>query len=123
MNRTIHFEILADDPQKLIEFYQAVFSWKIENWDGEEAYWLVTTGSKELPGINGADMQRHFPQGVINTSQVESLEEAIRKIEAAGGRKLQGPNIIPGVGTSAYCLDPEGNVFGIIEMVHKVIEM
>ncbi len=123
MNRTIHFEILADDPDKLIQFYQAVFSWKIETEDGEEAYWLVTTGSKALTGINGAVMRRHFPQGVINTSQVESLEDTIRKVEAAGGTKLQGPNIIPGVGTSAYCLDPEGNVFGIIEMVHKVIEM
>jgi len=62
-------------------------------------------------------MHRHFPQGVINTSEVESLEEAIRKIESAGGRKLQGPNQIPGVGSSAYCIDPEGNVFGIIEPI------
>jgi uncharacterized protein len=117
MNRPIHFEILADDPRKLIQFYRFVFGWEIENGPGEEAYWLVKTGIDDLPGINGAIMHRHFPQGVINTSQVESLDEAIHKVESAGGRKLQGPNIIPGIGASAYCVDPEGNVFGIIEPV------
>jgi uncharacterized protein len=115
MNRPIHFEILADDPQKLTQFYRTVFDWEIETWAGEEAYWLIKTGPNDMPGINGAIMHRHFPQGVINTSEVESLEEAVRKVESAGGRKLQGPNLIPGVGTSAYCIDPEGNVFGIIE--------
>jgi predicted enzyme related to lactoylglutathione lyase len=37
-------------------------------------------------------MGRHFPQAVINTLEVTSLEDTIKKIEAAGGRKVQSPN-------------------------------
>ena len=59
MNRVIHFEIHAVDPQRAARFYQTVFGWDIKEWivpgvemPDENRYWLVTTGDKE-PGING----------------------------------------------------------------------
>jgi predicted enzyme related to lactoylglutathione lyase len=60
-------------------------------------------------------MHRHFSQPVINTIEVESLEEMLTKVEEAGGKKLQGPVEIPEVGLHAYCQDPEGNIFGLIQ--------
>ena len=48
--------------------------------------------------INGGIMDRHFPQPVINTIQVDSLEEAIVKVEQSGGTKIHGPNEVPEVG-------------------------
>jgi hypothetical protein len=114
--RPVHFEILADDPEKAVDFYRSIFGWEIGDWEeGDEPYWLVTTGSEEKPGINGAIMHRHFPQAVINTLEVESLDAMIEKVEASGGKKVNGPNAIPGVGTHAYCADPEGNLFGILQ--------
>jgi len=116
MNRPIHFEILADDVEKSVGFYKAVFGWEIATWGGgEQKYWLATTGSSDEPGINGGFMERHFPQGVINTLEVEDLAVTLSRIEAAGGKKVHGPNDIPEVGQHMYCADPEGNLFGILQ--------
>jgi uncharacterized protein len=115
VNRPVHFEILADDPLKVAQFYKAVFGWEIETQSAGEAHWHVTTGPAGVRGINGAIMRHHFPQGVINTTEVPSLDDAIAKVEAVGGRKVQGPNVLPGVGISAYCADPEDNIFGLLQ--------
>jgi predicted enzyme related to lactoylglutathione lyase len=60
-------------------------------------------------------MGRHFPQAVINTIEVTSLEDTIKKIEAASGQKIHGPTEVLGVGLHAYCANPEGNLFGVMQ--------
>jgi len=116
MKRPVHFEILADDPASVGAFFHAVLDWEIGTWgEGEQSYWLVTTGPEGTPGINGGIMHRHFPQAVINTVEVESLKATLEKVEAAGGKLVNGPNEVPGVGMHAYCADPEGNLFGLME--------
>lgn len=115
MGRVIHFEILADDPERAAAFYEAALGWKVEHPEGTEQYWLLTTGTEGGPGINGGLMARHFQQPVINTLDVLDLGEALEKIKAAGGQVVHGPNEIPGVGNHAYCTDTEGNMFGVIQ--------
>ena len=89
MGRPVHFEILGDDPAKLAEFYSNVLGWEFQSWSGSEEfqqeYWLAATGPKEQAGIDGAIMKRHFPQPVINTTLVDSLDETLAKV--AGGRR------------------------------------
>ena len=76
MNRPVHFEILGDDPAKLSEFYSSIFGWKIAALDGPQGYWLATTGEGER-GIDGGFIERHFPQAVINTIEVESMDACL----------------------------------------------
>ncbi len=54
MPKVVHFEIPADNPQRAVKFYQKVFNWKIEKWQGPMDYWFVTTGEDKELGINGA---------------------------------------------------------------------
>ena len=115
MTRPIHFEILADDPEKVAAFYREIFGWEISSWQGPLSYWLVTTGAEGTPGINGGIMHRHLPQAVINTVEVESLDAMLAKLETLGGKKVHGPEEIPGIGLHAYCADPEGNLFGMLQ--------
>jgi uncharacterized protein len=116
MSRVIHFEIPADDPQRALDFYQQVFGWKIEKWQGPVDYWLITTGEKDKPGIDGAIMQRaNEGDGVENTVGVDSVDAALENIEARGGKILRGKQAVPGVGWMAYCQDTEGNTFGMME--------
>ena len=116
MHRPIHFEILAEDPKKIGSFYQAVFGWEVATWgDEEQGYFLLTTGPDEVAGINGAIMGPQFPQAVINTLEVDSLDEAIEKVRSNGGKLVHGPNEVPGAGTHAYCADPAGVLFGMME--------
>ncbi|MDH5232938.1 MAG: VOC family protein [Gammaproteobacteria bacterium] len=116
MNRPTHFEITSDNPQKTVEFYANAFGWTINKWDGPVDYWLVTTGEEGTPGINGAIVDRsNLQQPVVNTIEVSSLDDSITSIEANGGTKVAGPMEIPGVGSHAYCVDPQGTVFGILQ--------
>lgn len=116
MNRPTHFEILADNPEEIGKFYHSVFNWEVASWGGgEQTYWLVTTGPEDSPGINGGIMDRQFKQAVINTIEVSSLEETIEKVELGGGKLVHGPNEVPGVGLHAYCADPQGGLFGVMQ--------
>jgi uncharacterized protein len=117
MSRPVHFEILADDPERLAGFYRDAFGWEIQTWSGPQSYWLVTTGATDTPGIDGGFMERHFDQPVINTITVESLEETLARVEAGGGTRVEGPHEIPGVGMHAYCKDPAGILFGVLQPV------
>ncbi len=119
MPRPLHFEILVDDPERAVEFYGSVFGWEVAKWEGPQTYWMVTTGPAGTPGIDGGLMHRHFQQPVINTIEVASLEETIRKVEEAGGKKVSGPQEIPEVGLHAYCEDPAGVMFGILQPAER----
>jgi len=116
MARVVHFELAADDPERAIQFYQNVFGWQIQKWEGPQDYWLATTGEQGTPGIDGAIMRRNpnMP-AVVNTIGVASLDEALAKLTANGGTIVEPKMTIPHVGYLAYCKDTEGNFFGIIQ--------
>ncbi|OGC85301.1 MAG: glyoxalase [candidate division Zixibacteria bacterium RBG_16_43_9] len=116
MLRVVHFEINADDPERVVKFYQKVFGWKIEKWSGPVDYWLVTTGPNDQPGINGGIMKRMNPQSsTYNTVDVPSVDEFTKRIVESGGKVVAPRMAVPGVGYMAYCADTEGNVFGIMQ--------
>jgi predicted enzyme related to lactoylglutathione lyase len=120
MPRVVHFEINADNPDRAVKFYENVFGWIIEKWEGPMDYWLISTG-KDEPGIDGAIMRRDKPlsgkNGLIAylcTISVTAVDEYIKKIEQAGGKVVQPKTAIPGFGYYANCQDTEGNLFGIM---------
>ena len=116
MPRVIHFEIPAEDPERAVHFYENVFGWKIEKWDGPTDYWLVATGEDKEPGINGAITRREGGfQTLVNTLDVPSVDDFITKVTAGGGSVLMSKMVVPGVGYLAYCKDPEGNMFGMMQ--------
>jgi len=117
MPRIIHFDIPADDPARAQKFYQDVFGWTFDKWNGPMEYWMAKTGDDKQPGINGGLAKRMPGQtGVTNTIDVPSVDEFAKKIESNGGKVIMPKMAILGVGYFAQCLDTEGNVFGIIQM-------
>jgi hypothetical protein len=46
---------------------------------------------------------------------VASVEDVMAKIKQAGGAVLTDKISVPGVGYMAYCADPDGNKFGIMQ--------
>ena len=114
MSKVIHFEIPADDPEKLSKFYQEVFNWKINKW-GNQDYWLVDAGPKEEPGASGAIYKKDWMTTTVNTINVDDVDAYVEKIKAAGGEIVREPMEIPEVGRHAVAKDPQGNLFGIIK--------
>jgi predicted enzyme related to lactoylglutathione lyase len=117
MNRVIHFEIPTDNPPAALEFYEGVFGWSFQKWEGPEEYWLVRTGDPQRPGIDGGMMKRPRGPGAVtvNTIEVPSLAKTMAEVEKRGGKIVVEKREIPGVGWLAYGADPEGLVFGIME--------
>ena len=58
MPRVVHFEIHADDPERAISFYNSVFDWEFQKWEGQWDYWMIITGTEGTPGINGGLIKR-----------------------------------------------------------------
>ena len=116
MSRVVHFEIPADDPERAIKFYEKVFDWQIEKWDGPVEYWLIMTGEEDKPGIDGGLARREDPTtGVENTIDVKNLNTSLANVKAHGGKVIRPRMAVPGVGWMAYIKDTEGNVFGLME--------
>jgi uncharacterized protein len=116
MARVVHFEIPADDPQRASTFFENVFGWKTQKWDGPIDYWMVMTGKPGSPGIDGGLLVKG--QGnpmVVNTIDVDDLDAVIAKIESNGGTITAPKMAVPGVGWMAYFKDTEGNVHGIMQ--------
>lgn len=113
MARPNHFEIPVDDPDRAEAFYRDVFDWSFQRYEGAPSYYGMATTGEGGTGINGALFQRGDTKVVSLTMEVPSIEEAIAKIEAKGGRVLQGKMAIPSMGYFATCVDTEGNQFGL----------
>ncbi len=130
MNRVIHFEIQAENPERAVKFYTEVFGWGIEEWviadvqmENENRYWLVTTGPDTEPGINGGLMFRRGPAPIeaqpvnayVCTMGVANLEESADRVLKAGGSIVFPKMAVKGIGWLSYCKDTEGNIFGMMQ--------
>lgn len=116
MGRVVHFEIPADNPERAVKFYTKAFGWEIKKWEGPMEYWLVMTGPTDQLGIDGGLMRRNpMVKSTVNTVDVASLDEAMKKVVAGGGKIVQPKTAVPGVGWMCYCADTEGNLFGMMQ--------
>jgi uncharacterized protein len=115
MSKIMHFELGADDPKRVMTFYEKVFDWKYQRF-GDQDYWQVTAGEKDESGINGAIQPRtKLGQNVISTIMVDSIDETIIKITDNGGKIVVPKTDIPKVGVLVYFQDTEGNIFGAMQ--------
>src|SRR2546429_9885499 len=109
MNRVVHFEIYTDNPEAVRPFYEDVFGWQFQKFEGGPIeYWLVTTGDDKKLGINGGMTRPREGQGpgTLNTIAVKSLDQTIKKIEQRGGKICVPEMGISKVRRPAYAEDP-----------------
>lgn len=116
MARITHFDISGEKPERLVAFYEKIFKWKFEKWDapGME-YWMISTGPKEKPGIDGGLSKRQKDNYVVNTIEVDDIDKAIKQIKENGGTVLMDKAPIPGVGWYSNFEDPEKNILGLLQ--------
>ncbi len=126
MNPVVHFEMPAENRQRMADFYSKTFGWQTQVL-GEEmgGYVLASTvesdetGRPTKPGaINGGFYQKtddplsHAPSVVIG---VENLTEHMKKVTEAGGKIIGEPMPIPGVGLWVSFYDTEGNRVSMLQ--------
>lgn len=126
MNPVVHFEMPADNKKRMADFYTRAFGWKTQILGPEMGeYVLVTTCDSDENGrpkeggmINGgfyqktADAMSNSPSVVI---AVTDIAESMKLVKDAGGKILNEPMQIPGVGSYVSFLDTEGNRVGMLQ--------
>jgi len=123
-NPLCHFAIHADDCDRAMSFYEAVFGWQFEPW-GPPGFWRIHTGQ---PGVEGALHQRHEAltgsgmRGYECSFAVEDIEKTAERITASGGRITMPAFLIEGVGTVIKFEDPEGNLASAMQYLPGVFE-
>ncbi len=117
MSRVIHFDLSADDPQRAVAFYEDVFGWTVEKWQGPSDYWLIKSGNGTKEGVTGGIAQRIDPADTTAVIfDVPSVDDFAAKVTASGGEIREPKRTLPGVGYLVMCRDPEGNTFGVMEI-------
>jgi uncharacterized protein len=126
MNPVVHFEMAAEDTNRMANFYTKAFGWKTQMLGPDmNGYVLVTTiesdknGGPKNPGaINGGfykksdDMPAQYSSVVIS---VDDIKEAMKKVREAGGKVLGELIEIPGCGLYVWFFDTEGNRVSMVQ--------
>ena len=119
-------ELRTRYPQKTQSFYSSVFGWtsKVVAQDdmtrppnaGEQSYTVFTVGGQEVAGAEeiAPDDPAAAKPGWLTYVQVVDVDEAARKAIENGGKIIQLPVDVPGVGRMAEIEDPEGNRVGLV---------
>jgi uncharacterized protein len=99
-NPVVHFEILSGgDPGPLQRFYAETFGWTVDA-NNPANYGLVSTGVEGTPG-GGIDRALDGAPRTMIYIEVDDPEAYLAKVAAAGGRVVQGVNVVPGMVTFA----------------------
>lgn len=118
----IHFEIPANNLEKLKMFYEKLFGWKIFRAPGPVDYYIIYTvpvdeqGMALRPGVNGGMFQKDEPQlKPVNYIAVEDIDKYTKKIQDLGGTITRPKQEVPGVGYIVLAVDPEGNSVALLQ--------
>ena len=122
MDKVVHFEIPFDDKARATKFYTQVFGWKLTDMP-DMSYVVaesVAVNEQRMPKEAGAINGGLFPRpkdapGPTIYVDVASIDQAIRRAEANGGRVVTLKTPIPGMGAYARIADSEDNIIGLFE--------
>jgi uncharacterized protein len=130
MDSVVHFEMPADDRERMAKFYQRTFGWQTQMLgpDMGDYVTVATTESDDngpkTPGaINGGfymrkkDWPSQYPSVVIAVSEIRG---SMKKVTDAGGKVLGDPMEIPGVGVYVSFTDTEGNRVSMLQPLPRM---
>lgn len=123
MNPVVHFELPGQDMDRMKAFYEKTFGWKLDQLGQEMGNYVMARTSETKPDgfptepgrINGGlypNPGTDKPSVVIG---VEDVQHHVKVVKDAGGKILNEPMMIPGVGMYASFEDTEGNRLSILQ--------
>ena len=111
----VHFEIPANDVERLSKFYKDVFGWKFKKTPMPDFdYWMISTAPDGKSVGVGMYKKMDAQDGPRNFIQVGEIDSAIATFKRAGGKEIMGKQEVP-KGFTFLGADPEGNVIGLFE--------
>jgi predicted enzyme related to lactoylglutathione lyase len=124
-NPVVHFEIITKEPESLAAFFRDAFEWSIDTQHplagagGVPNYFLALPNGDQPPkaGINGGI--GGVPEGYEGHATfyvaVDDVAATLDRVERLGGRRMMGPERVPGGPLIALFTDPQGHVIGLVK--------
>jgi hypothetical protein len=104
------------DPAAAAAFYAGLFGWEVEDVmppDAPGEYLMARIGGGDVAAISSIP-DGGLPMAAWNTYvAVDSADDAVARVEAAGGQVLAEPFDVMDAGRMAVLADPEGAVFSV----------
>jgi predicted enzyme related to lactoylglutathione lyase len=113
-------ELMTPDIEIAGRFYRAVFDWTSDLVDTSEesSYTVFKTGTTMIAGMMARPPRlRDVPPNWLTYFGVTDCDAAAAKARELGGKLLQPPTDIPGIGRFAVCQDGQGAVFAIARFI------
>lgn len=110
--------LITSDGEAARAFYGALFGWEFEvHKDGR--YSVITHEGRNLGGILDASKDGNAPKSGhwLSAMSVVSVEEALAAVKSAGGKQLEAPTDVPGVGRVVTIEDADGAVLHLLSSV------
>lgn len=117
----VHFEVIGKDPAKLRSYFGDLFGWTFDMTPVAEAVSepdnygfidrMTTDDGTGIPG--GVGGGAGYTGHALFYVGVPDVEDALRKAESLGGRRLMGPERAPSGLVVGHFADPEGNLIGV----------
>ncbi|HSU72652.1 MAG TPA: VOC family protein [Candidatus Binatia bacterium] len=124
MNPVVHFEMPYEDRERVATFYEKAFGWKM-NKLGKEMNDYITAETAETenrmvktPGtINGGFYPKSMAKEgcVAVVIAVKDIQAAMKNVAKAGGKVVDKPVEIPGIGKYVGVVDTEGNRVNLLQ--------
>ena len=109
-NPVVHWELMSKDPEKVSEFYEKVFDWKIQHMPAMNDR-MVETGGQG--GIIKPQREEPWPGNMTLYIDVDDLAAYRKRIVAAGGKIHIEEQEVAGMGALTLFTDPEGRMMGL----------
>jgi uncharacterized protein len=107
-------ELLAEDRNKIFDFYGELFGWQkaFAEADPADLYQLFSAAGQTIGGMltKLPNVSQPFWLYYFN---VDDINAAAKRVNAGGGRILQGPIELPDGCWIARCADPQGALFAL----------
>lgn len=104
----VWFEHVSRDAKKAQAFYDEVLGWKVEPW-GDSGYDMILAGDTldtMIGGYSEPAKDRQKPHWISYVS-VEDVDAAAAAAAANGGKVVEAPHDLPGIGRAARIADPQ----------------
>ena len=108
-------ELLTTDLAASVAFHQELFGWAVDQSVVDAGgYVIARAHGRPVAGI----FQPSTPPGSsdwITYFGVENIEETMKRAAEIGGRVVHQATDVPGVGTTAWLLDTNASIFGVMQ--------
>ncbi|MGB6351056.1 MAG: VOC family protein [Pseudolabrys sp.] len=107
-------ELLADDWEQALAFYEELFGWQKADADIGEmgTYQLFSVGGQTIGGMLTKPPMIPFPFWLYYFN-IGDIDAAVQRVKTGGGQILDGPLELPGGSWIVQCTDPQGAIFAL----------